>query len=75
MRPLCSWFWLLVLVPQALGGAARKETLPFDGDARLAIQRDVVYGNAAPEDARHERRSQGRGRGFVQPTLAARDER
>jgi acetyl esterase/lipase len=37
------------LVDMKLGGAPRKEALPFDGDARLTIHRDVVYGKTHPE--------------------------
>ena len=37
------------LVTMQFGGATRKETLPFDGDARLTIHRNVVFGNTAPE--------------------------
>lgn len=40
------------LVTMRFGGEVRMETLPFAGDARLTIHRDVIYGKSAPEAQR-----------------------
>jgi acetyl esterase/lipase len=37
------------LVSMKMGGGSGPESLPFDGDPRLVIHRDVVYGKTHPE--------------------------